>query len=270
MLNNLKYYFKLLFYHTRYIETLVIFILLSFTLTTSSLSLLSNNIMAEEYTNADMFPFFINIGENGSIYYSFILLLPLLVVLPIGQILVIEKKNKNLILSRTNKMKNYISKVIISFFSGFSLIFIALSCSVLYSQIILSSNIQNIHYISTTFISNSINQTKSSIGLYNLFLTNPFLVSIINMFMISIFGGIMSTISLILENIYHNKILIYCSSFIFIIINQILNGLFPTISDLLYIELRYSNYILYLFFYLIIFLISLLLSSIFYLKKDCF
>lgn len=270
MLYNLKYYFKLLFQHTRYIEVCAIMIIFSFSYTTMMFSIFSDIIMAEGFPSADMFPFFINIGPYAFSYYSFMLLVPLLVPLPVGQILSIEKKNKSMILSRTNKLQNYLSKLFVSFFVGFSLIIIALGCSILFSQIILHSDIQNIHYFSSGFSPSDTESTISYLGLYNLFLTNPFLVSIINMLMISIFSGALSSLSLLVENFYHNKILIYCIPFIFIIINEILGGVIPMLSDLLYITPRYSNFLIYLLIYFIVFIMFTIFSSVYYYKKDCY
>lgn len=270
MLYNLKYYFKLLFHHTRYLEVCAIMIILSFAYTTMVFSVFSDVIMAEEFPCADMFPFFINIGPYASSYYSFMLLVPLLVPLPVGQILSIENKNKSMIFSRTNKCSNYLSKFLISFFVGFSLMIIALGCSILFSQIILHSDIQNIYYFSSGFSPSNTDLTKYYLGLYNLFLTNPFLGSIINMFMLSILGGALSSLSLLVENFYHNKILIYCIPFIFMIINVILGGMIPILTDLLYITPRYSNFLIYLLIYLIIFIVFSAFSSFYYYKKDCY
>ena len=270
MLYNLKYYFRLLFHHTRYLEVCVIMIILSFAYTTMMFSVFSSTIMAEEFVNSDMFPFFINVGPYAASYSSFMLLVPLLVSLPVGQILSIEKKNRYMILSRKNKINNYFSKLFVSFLVGFSLIIVALGSSILFSQIILYSDIQNIHYVSSGFAPSETHITKLYLGFYNLFLTHPFLLSIINMLMISVFGGAMSSLSVLFENFYHNKILIYCVPFVFIIINVILGGFFPTLSDLLYIEPRYNNFLIYLLIYLIIFIIFTVISSIYYYKKDCY
>lgn len=270
MIYNLKYYFKLLFHHTRYLEVCAIMIIISFAYTTMMFSVFSDVIMAEEFPCADMFPFFINIGPYAFSYSSFMLLVPLLVPLPVGQILSIEKKNKSMILSRTNKLTNYLSKLFISFFVGFSLMMIALGCSILFSQIILHSDIQNIHYFSSGFSPSDTDLTISYLGLYNLYLTEPFLVSIINMFMLSVLGGALSSLSLLVENFYHNKILIYCVPFIFMIINEILGGIIPMLSDLLYISPRYSDFLIYLLIYLIVFIIFTTLSSLYYYKKDCY
>lgn len=270
MLYSLRYYFRILVHHTKYLEICAIMIVISFAFTTTSISILSTEIMAENFSNADMFPFFINIGSTDPSYSTFMLLLPLFIALPVGQILIVEKNNKSMILTRCNKLGHYISKCLVSFFSGFSLAFICLVCSIIFSQIILSSDIQNVHYISTVFTPNDVEGTKSSIVLYNLFLTDPFKVSVLNMIMISVYSGCLSLMSVLVEIFIHNKVLLYCIPFIFVILNIIMGGLFPSLVDLLYIDCRFSNSFIYLLLYLIFYIILIVFSSLWYHRKDCY
>lgn len=270
MLNNLRYYFRLLFFHTKYIEICAIIIIYSFCVTSSPFSILSNQIIAEEYVCADMFAFFVNVGPVSFLYYSFMIILPLLIAVPVGQMLSLEAKNKSMILVRVQKKSNYIAKVFVVFVSGFFLTMLALGTSILFSHIILSSSVQNIHYISTNFELTATEIAKRDVGFYNLYLTSPFLVSIIYMVMISIYGGALALISLLTVNFYYNKVLVYCCPFLFVIGDSIAGIILPTILDLLYIEPRYMNFKLYLGCYLIIFILLIVISSIYYHRRDCF
>lgn len=268
-MNYLKYYFKLLILNTRYIELCTLMIIISFLFCISFIPHY-HNIQLNELGLSSLFPFFVNISQSRVLYTCFMLITSLICTLPITQILINERKNKVMIMARVKKNKIYIYKLFISFISSFSLIFISLFSNLIFSLIITNCKNLDFIYMSTPIVANNSYLMKLSIPLYNLYLSNPLLLTIFYMFMISIYGGLLSLFVVSIENFIYNKIIIYTIPFIFIVLNTLLSFLFPSLIELLDIICTISNIFVYLFVYLIIFLIITVISYMYYFKKDIY
>ena len=150
----------------------------------------------------------------------FIIILPLIVSIPVVNVVRADQKTGMILLLRsTRRINYYISKIITAFIFGF-----LLSAIFLFSMIFLTG----IYFIGTNITysdfyhltAGNSHTIKSSIFFINLYTLHPILFTIVASFIISVFAGCYATISLMMTLLVkNNNIIPYISVFVFEIID---------------------------------------------------
>lgn len=265
-MKTLIYYFSFLFKNTKYLSLCIILLLASMSFTTVYLQN-NNTIEASLLPFSELFPFFLN-PINRIYFVLFINVMPLLVSIPIGDILKLENKCKYSILTRKNKYINVLSKIIVSFFCGFSMVFIILSSSMLFSNIILNQGPQDFYYYSNIFIPNNQHIMRITIPFYNLLLSNPFAFSILYVILLSTLGGCLSLVTLSIGLNVKSALVIYCLTFIFVFSGNVLTFIVPGIIDAFDPIYAIGNNLVCIVGYFLFFLVFIIAGIIYYIKKD--
>ena len=134
MLRQLRYDFSMFLKRTPFLIICSMLILYIFMLTFSSLYD-KNNIQLQHYGSAYMANLIMS-QSSPFRYTSLVLVFPLLIAIPIGIMMISERKSLINIFVRQNKKVYIISKLITSFMIGFLMMLITLAAAILFAYII--------------------------------------------------------------------------------------------------------------------------------------
>lgn len=208
----LKFEFKRLFKSKKNYIAIIVGLIVSFLQIISSVH---NNIVYEHYVSnhyEDMKNFYYPtsvfntyLGMDSG-FYTVVLyfILPILAIMPFGCSYFTDKKTGylKLICTLTNKRHYYMSKLLVTFFSGFLITFI-----------IFGSNLYITSMIFPAIRPESITMTFEVIGkqyLWNeMYLNHPFCYAVLFILIDSLFIGLLNTVSLIISIIADNKLVVF-------------------------------------------------------------
>lgn len=162
--------------------------------------------------------------------------------------------------------------MIVSFFCGFSLIMIVNLSSLLFSCLLLKSDIQDMYYTVSIFIPNNTYLTQMCVPLYNWFLTDPLQWSLFYMILIGIFGGLFSQITAVSSFFISKKAVNYFFTFLIFFINALMTSFIPSLLSVLdpYLVMSGSKQMICIFIYFILIVVCINAASLIYLKKDVY
>ena len=218
MINDLRFHFKVLFKSTSYFYVcifMIVFALLAMVLSIEN----SSHINLIEFLPS-VYNSFWMIPTYGSFIELFLLLLPIIVSIPCVQFLLVENKIMHFLVSRTSRKSYTISKIMVFFFSGFSLIFIMMMCHWLFVELVFHSpqdvfcgmcggiNINNRKVIEMAFIKP------------DNFFVNPVMGSFYFVMLTSIYGGILSLLVLAINVLVNRAIISVIITFIIVFVNS--------------------------------------------------
>lgn len=218
MINDLKFHFKVLFKSTGYFNVcifMIVFALLAMLLSIEN----SSRINLIDFLPS-VYNLFWMIPTYGSFRELFLLLIPIIVSIPCVQFLLVENKISHFLVSRTSRKSYTISKVIVFFFSGFSLVFIMMMCHWLFVEIVFHSsqdvfcgmcggiNINNRKVIEMAFIEP------------DKFFVNPGMGAFYFVMLTSIYGGILSLLVLAINVLVNRAIISVIITFIILFVNS--------------------------------------------------
>ncbi len=267
-MKTIIYYFRILFKNTKYLSLCTILLIASIIFTTVYFRN-TNTIDSSFLPFTELFPFFLN--PTNRIYFVLLInIMPLLVSIPIADILKLENKCKYNILTRKNKHINVLSKIIVSFFCGFSMVFIILASNVLFSNIILNQGTQDFYYYLNFFVPNNEHIMTITIPFYNLLLSDPFVFSILYVILLSTLGGCLSLVTLSIGLNINSILVIYCLTFIFVFSGNILTFIVPGIVDVFDPIYVVGNNFVYILGYFLFFIVIIIIGIINYVKRDVY
>lgn len=264
----LNYYFRFLCKNTKYMTLCICMLFIGLLFTIAYIPDF-NRIEGSFMSFSHFMPFFMN-TTNRIFYVIFMLVMPLIVSIPIADIIKLENNCQYHILSRYNKRTVLLSKIVVSFFCGFSLYFIVLAGSILFSHIIFHQGNMDFYSYSTFFVPNNQHLVKLILPFYNLLLSNPFLASVVHTLIISLLGGFLSLLTLSVGLHFKSLLVTYCFSFIVTFCGNVLSFVFPGIVDLFDPIGFASNKLLYLIIYFVVLILINSSSLIYYIKKDVY
>ena len=132
-----------------------------------------------------------------------------------------------MIFTRVTRKKYFLSKYLISFISGFIVIFIPLVVS--YCSVILAldfnDNVLNI--VQATANETNIEAFLSNYTFYQIYLENPYMFIFIFIFLISIFGGFCAVTAFSISLVVKQKVIAYIGMFLFLIVEMLVIGNLP-------------------------------------------
>jgi hypothetical protein len=137
-------------------------------------------------------------------YNIFHLLLPIIVSIPCVQFLVYENKMINILISRTSRKSYLRSKMIVFFFSGFSLTFIMMMFHWLFTEIIFHSS-QDVYEITKYYITNKKMMSNSFFEVNELF-ADPVISLLRYVIKTSLWGGILTLSVLAINEFIHRAV----------------------------------------------------------------
>lgn len=265
-LKLVRYYYNFLFKNTKYLKLCICMLIASmifYIVFIPSVDTIESSFMPF----VDMFPFFLN--PTSRIYFVlFINIMPLITSLPVADIVRLEKNCQYHLFTRQNKKISILSKAFVSFFCGFSLFFLVLASSLLFSYIILGQGNQDFFYYTNFFIPNNEHIMSLTIPFYNLLLSNTCIFSIIYIFLLSILGGILSLMTFSVGINCKSLLITYCFSFIVIFLGNTLTLIIPGIIDVFDPLYSLGNNLMYIVIYMVIFLLMIIVGLSMFLKKD--
>lgn len=172
--------------------------------------------------------FFMMLNYTKHAFMSFFfLLIPLLVVFPFADTWLHEQNMTDVIFTRVTKKQYFFSKYLISFISGFIVIFIPLVVS--YCSVILAldfnDNVLNI--VQATANETNTEAFFRNYTFYQIYLENPYLFIFMFLFLISIFGGFCAVTAFSISLVVKQKVIAYIGMFLFLIVEMLVIGNLP-------------------------------------------
>lgn len=200
--------------------------------------------------------------------------IPLLVVLPFADTWIDEEKMRDIVFTRTKKSQFFISKYVLSFLSGFLVLFIPLMIAYIAEILALDFNDNVLNILAYAIPDHCYNGMLSNYAFYELYAQHPYIYIIMFNFFISMFGGLYAISAFSISLITNNKVLTYIGIFFFSIISLLFVNLLPEPYGYYTIQRMtrpFSNYdfsVAGYFIWIIFFLICNGMMYLLYLRRD--
>lgn len=267
MLRQLRYDFSILFNRTPFIIVCSILVLYVFMLTFSSLS--ERGTIELQYYGSAYMANLIMSQVSPFRYTSLLLVFPLIVAIPIGKMMIIERKCVTNILVRQNKKIYILSKHITSFTAGFLMMFITLGMTILFGYIIFGKEQSYYSQYLTLFYGYSIDSIRSTLRAYNLYFQNPMLYLLMYSLLVSLMMGIVSQLIMVTALFIQYKVIIYGGFFVLSMATVFIHPMIVPFYEMLCPYSYVSSYLIHAqYFYPIVFCGISIILSIIYIKKD--
>lgn len=267
MLRQLRYDFFLLLKRTPFLIVCSVLIGYVFMLTFSSLSEYGT-IRLENYGSAYMANLIMD-QSSPFRFTSLLLVFPLIIAVPIGRMMIIERKCSINIFVRKSKRIYMISKHITSFVAGFLMMFMTLMFAIVFAYIIFGEEQNFYNQYMTVFYGYSVNNIKTLLRYYNLYFQNPLLYLVLYSLLVSLVMGIVSQLTMTIALFIHYKVIIYGGFFILSMFTVFIHPMIVPFYEILCPYTYVSSYLLnaQYFYPIFLFILSIILSMI-YIRRD--
>lgn len=176
--------------------------------------------------------FFFISSENNNILNIFLICLPLLSILPYGDVYYKERLFINQILTRSKKSHYLMVNTLLAFLSGFFFIFIFLSFLYLYNYLFLHTNIDNAFYYLSILFSENDSFTQFSFPFFtDILYENPALYIWIYIIILSVYAGILSMTTFSVSLCIRTKMITYIFTFAITILSLPISIFLPDMFE---------------------------------------
>ena len=271
MLNVLKKDLYILYHKKIFMATLIILTLL--------ISYICLHDINNAYKCGKSYQHFFTIvfdPAKQSILTAFFYIIPLLVVLPFSDTWINEVKMTDIIFTRIQRYKFFISKYIISFLSGFLILFIPLMIAYIAEIVTLDFNDNVLNILAYSIPEHSIASMARNYAFYELYVQHPYVYIIMFNLIISMFGGLYAISAFSISLLVNNKVIPYIAVFFFSVISLLLISFLPTqfgYYSIQRISQPFTNFDIPMIIYIVWFLFFIICNGIIYLiylRRDPF
>jgi hypothetical protein len=218
MLNQIKYDLKVILKRERML-TMMLYVVIAASILSFMFYYRRNIGSIGNYANA----FFLFSAKGTPIPSLFMYTLPLLVVIPHGDINFVEENLKSQLFMKVTKKDYYMSKAITTFLVGFLTIVIFLTLIYVFMLVMLRSN-TTYFPVQSGFYSND--PASSYLLFYKIYFNYPALYNILYILLIGVYGGFLATIAYCFSLLIKSKPFVYLSSFFISILCALIPNFF--------------------------------------------